>query len=85
MIAEDFDRISVKVLRDHAADRRAAARADVMLISVAEYESMQETLDILGSPSPRRLPRLTLAPPDNSNVGREAFAVRPGLVTITLS
>jgi hypothetical protein len=26
-LAKDFNRISVKILRDHAADRRAAARA----------------------------------------------------------
>src|ERR1035437_3507658 len=44
-IAELADRVARE--HDHFAITRNG-RADVMLISVAEYESMQETLDILG-------------------------------------
>jgi antitoxin YefM len=44
-IAELADRVARE--HDHFTITRNG-RADVMLISVAEYESMQETLDILG-------------------------------------
>ncbi|MGH3274212.1 MAG: type II toxin-antitoxin system Phd/YefM family antitoxin [Streptosporangiaceae bacterium] len=44
-IAELADRTARE--HDHFTITRNG-RADVMLISVAEYESMQETLDILG-------------------------------------
>ena len=44
-IAELADRVARE--HDHFTLTRNG-RADVMLISVAEYESMQETLDILG-------------------------------------
>jgi prevent-host-death family protein len=44
-IAELADRVARE--HDHFTITRNG-RADVMLISVAEYESMQETLDLLG-------------------------------------
>jgi antitoxin YefM len=44
-IAELAERVARE--HDHFTITRNG-RADVMLISVAEYESMQETLDILG-------------------------------------
>ncbi|MBO0802990.1 MAG: type II toxin-antitoxin system Phd/YefM family antitoxin [Nocardiopsaceae bacterium] len=44
-IAELADRVARE--HDHFTITRNG-RSDVMLISVAEYESMQETLDILG-------------------------------------
>src|ERR1700748_1416123 len=44
-IAELADRVARE--HDHFTITRNG-RADVMLISVAEYESMQETLDVLG-------------------------------------
>lgn len=44
-IAELADRVARE--HDHFTITRNG-RADVMLISVAEYESMQDTLDILG-------------------------------------
>lgn len=44
-IAELADRVARE--HDHFTISRNG-RADVMLISVAEYESMQETLDVLG-------------------------------------
>jgi antitoxin YefM len=44
-IAELADRVARE--HDHVTITRNG-RADVMLISVAEYESMQETLDVLG-------------------------------------
>jgi len=44
-IAELADRVSRE--HDHFTITRNG-RADVMLISVAEYEAMQETLDVLG-------------------------------------
>ena len=50
-IAELADRVARE--HDHFTITRNG-RADVMLISVAEYESMQETLDILAMT--RRLP-----------------------------
>jgi antitoxin YefM len=43
-IAELADRVALE--HDHFTITRNG-RADVMLISVAEYESMQETLDLL--------------------------------------
>jgi antitoxin YefM len=46
-IAELADRVARE--HDHFTITRNG-RADVMLISVAEYESMQETLDILADP-----------------------------------
>jgi antitoxin YefM len=44
-IAELADRVARE--HDHFTITRNG-RADVMLISVAEYESLQETLDVLG-------------------------------------